>query len=162
MHQQIINNRKVHRKDKLVTRTIPYENAVIFGTLVIHTTIATVLYDPRTTHSFISAQFATKYGIFKCPLRSRKTIRALRRKMLVNYICPKVSVKINGIDFLADLIVIESMGKDVILGKNWLQRTKAEIQHTERTMCLETPSGERIVVEDNQPPALIGASNKEE
>jgi hypothetical protein len=44
--------------------------------------------------------------------------------MLVNYICPKVSVKINGIDFLADLIVIESMGKDVILGKNWLQRTK--------------------------------------
>jgi hypothetical protein len=54
------------------------------------------------------------------------------------------------------------MGKDVILGNNWLQRTKAVIQHTERTMCLETPSGERIVVEDNRPPALIGASNKEE
>jgi hypothetical protein len=59
-----------------VTGTIPYSNAVIFGTLVIHTTITTVLYDPRTTHSFISAQFATKYGIFKCPLRSRKTINA--------------------------------------------------------------------------------------
>jgi hypothetical protein len=145
-----------------VTGTIPYENAVIFGTLVIHTTIATVLYDPRTTHSFISAQFATKYGIFKCPLRSRMTISAPERKMLVNYICPKVSVKINGIDFLVDLIVIESMGKDVILGKNWLQRTKAVIQHTERTMCLETPSGERIVVEENRPPALIGASDKEE
>jgi hypothetical protein len=145
-----------------VTRTIPYENAVIFGTLVIHTTIATVLYDPRTAHSFISAQFATKYDIFKCPLRSRRTIRALGRKMLVNYICPKVSVKINGIDFLADLIVMESMEKDVILGKNLLQRTKAVIQHTERTICLETPSGERIVVEDNRPPALIDASDKEE
>jgi hypothetical protein len=48
-----------------VTRTIPYDNAVIFGTLVIHKTIATVLYDPHTKHSFISAQFATKYGIFK-------------------------------------------------------------------------------------------------
>jgi predicted aspartyl protease len=80
--------------------------------------------------------------------------------MLVNYICPKVSVKINGIDFPADLLVIESMGKDVILGNNWLQRTKAVIQH--RTICLETPSGERIVVEDNRPPALFGASNKEE
>jgi hypothetical protein len=54
------------------------------------------------------------------------------------------------------------MGKDVILGKNWLQRTKAVIQHTERTMCLETPSGERIVVEDNRPPAQIGTSIKEE
>jgi hypothetical protein len=50
----------------------------------------------------------------------------------------------------------------VILGKNWLQRTKAVIQHTERTMCLETPFGERIVVEDNRPPALVGASDKEE
>jgi hypothetical protein len=82
--------------------------------------------------------------------------------MLVNYICPKVSVKINGIDFPADLIVIESMGKDVILGKNWLQRTNAVIQHTERTMCLETPSREGIVVEDNRPPAQIGTSDKEE
>jgi hypothetical protein len=145
----------------VVTGTIPYNNAVIFGTLVIHTTIATVLYDPRTTHSFISAQFATKYGIFKCPLKSRMTISAPERKMLVHYICPNVSVKINGIDFLADLIVIESMGRDVILGKNWLQRTKAVIQHTKRTMCLETPSGERIVVEDNRPSALIGASDKE-
>jgi hypothetical protein len=145
-----------------VTGTIPYSNAVIFGTLVIHTTITTVLYDPRTTHSFISAQFATKYGIFKCPLRSRKTINAPKGKRLVNYICPNVSVKINGIDFPVDLIVIETMGKDVILGKNWLQRTKAVIQHTERTMCLETPSGETIVVEDSRPLALIGASDKEE
>jgi type II secretory pathway component PulC len=145
-----------------VTGTTPYDDAVIFGTLVIHTTIATVLYDPHTTHSFISAQFATKYCIFKCPLRSRKTISAPEGKMLVNYICPRVSVKINGIDFQADLIVIESMGKDVILGNNWLQRTKAVIQHTERTMCLETPSGERIVVEDNRPPAQIGTSIKEE
>jgi hypothetical protein len=114
-----------------VTRTIPYDDAVIFGTLAIHTTIAIVLYDPRTTHSFISAQFATKYDIFKCSLRSRKTIGTPEGKMLVNYICPKLSVKINGIDFQADLIVMESMGKDVILGNNWLQRTKAVIQHTE-------------------------------
>jgi hypothetical protein len=146
-----------------VTGTIPYDNAVIFGTLVIRTTITTMLYDPCTTHSFISAQFATTCGIFKCPLRSRITISAPERKMIVNYICPNVSAKINGIDFLADLIVIESMGKDLILGKNWLQRTKAVIQYTERTMCLETPSRKRIVVEDNRPLALkIGTSDKEE
>jgi hypothetical protein len=44
-----------------VTGTIPYNNAVIFGTLVIHTTIATVLYDPCTTHSFISAVASQKF-----------------------------------------------------------------------------------------------------
>jgi hypothetical protein len=154
--------KSIGRISYAVTGTIPYDSIVIFGILVIHTTIATVLYDPRTTHSFICAQFATKYGIFKCPFRSRMTISAPERKMLVNYICPNVSVKINGIDFLADIIVIESMGKDVILGNNWLQRTKTVIQLTKRTMCLETPAGERIVVEDNRPPALIGASDKEE
>jgi hypothetical protein len=98
--------KSIGRISYAVTGTIPYHNAVIVGTLVIHTTTATVLYDPHTKHSFISAQFATKYGIFKCPLKSRMTISAPERKMLVNYICPNVSVKINGIDFLADLIVI--------------------------------------------------------
>jgi hypothetical protein len=123
--------------------TIPYDNVIIFGTLAVHTTTATVLNDPRTTNSFFSAQFATKYGIFKCPLRSSMTISAPRRKMLVNYICPKVSVKINGVDFLVNLIVMESMEKDVILRNSWLQRTRGVIQHTERTMCLETPLGGR-------------------
>jgi hypothetical protein len=136
--------KSIGRISYAVTGTIPYDNAVSFGTLVIHTTIATVLYDPCTTHSFISAQFATKYGIFKCPLRSRKTINAPKGKMLVNYICPNVSVKINGIDFPADLIVIETMGKDVILRKNWLQRTKVVIQYTERTMCFGNPIWRKI------------------
>jgi hypothetical protein len=107
--------KSIGRISYAVTEIIPCNNAVIFGTLVIHTTIATVLYDPCTTYSFIRAQFATKYGIFKFPLRSRMTIGAPEMKMLVNYICPNVSVKISGIDFLADLIVIETMGKDVIL-----------------------------------------------
>jgi hypothetical protein len=90
MHQQRINNGKksMGRISYAVIGTIPYENAVIFGTLVIHTTIATVLYDPRTTHSFISAQFATKYGIFKCPLRSGMTISAPERKMFGYMISP--------------------------------------------------------------------------
>jgi hypothetical protein len=68
--------RSMGRISYAVTEIIPYDNVVIFGTVVIHTTIATVLYDPRTTHYFMSAQFATKYGIFKCPLRSRMTISA--------------------------------------------------------------------------------------
>jgi hypothetical protein len=55
MHQQNNRKRSMGRITYAVTGTIPYDNAVIFGTLVIHTTTATVLYDPRTTHSFISA-----------------------------------------------------------------------------------------------------------
>jgi hypothetical protein len=46
--------RSMGRISYAVTGSIPYNNAIIFGTLVIHTTIATMLYDPRTPHSFIS------------------------------------------------------------------------------------------------------------
>ena len=114
-------------------------------------------------HILLSVPNLQQSMVSKCPLRSRITISAPERKMIVNYICPNVSVKINGIDFPADLLVIESMEKDVILGKNWLLRTKAVIQPTERTMYLETPCGERIVVEDDRSPALkIGTSDKEE
>jgi hypothetical protein len=52
--------KSIGRISYAVTGTIPYDDAVTFGTLVIHTTIATVLYDPHTTHSFISSQFANK------------------------------------------------------------------------------------------------------
>jgi hypothetical protein len=57
-HASIKNNQRkksIGRISYAVIETIPYDNAVIFGTLVIHTIIATVLYDPHTTHSFISA-----------------------------------------------------------------------------------------------------------
>jgi hypothetical protein len=37
--------KSIGRISYAVTGTIPYNNGVIFGTLVIHTTIATVLYD---------------------------------------------------------------------------------------------------------------------
>jgi hypothetical protein len=41
--------RSIRRISYAVTGTIPYNNAVIFGTQVIHTTTATVMYDPHTT-----------------------------------------------------------------------------------------------------------------
>jgi hypothetical protein len=52
--------KSIGRISYAVTGTIPYDNAVIVGTLVIHTTIATVLYDPRTTHSFYQCPVCNK------------------------------------------------------------------------------------------------------
>jgi hypothetical protein len=36
------------------------------------------------------------------------------------YICPNVNLRIIGVDFLAQLIVLESKDLDIILGMNWL------------------------------------------
>jgi hypothetical protein len=40
----------------------------------------------------------------------------LRRDMPTRQLCPKVNLKIRGVDFVAILVVLESKGIDVILG----------------------------------------------
>ena len=41
-----------------------------------------------------------------------------------NSICPKVSVDIKGVNFEANLIILELMDIDVILGMGWLSTCK--------------------------------------
>jgi hypothetical protein len=40
--------------------------------------------------------------------------------MPARQLCPKVNLKIRGVDFVVNLIVLESKGIDVILGMDWL------------------------------------------
>jgi hypothetical protein len=76
-----------------------------------------VLFDPRTTHSFIAAQFATRYAIFKCPIRKKMLISSPGQELTSNYKCPRVGVKIRGKDFLVDFVMVESTGINIILGR---------------------------------------------
>ena len=71
--------------------------------------------------------------------------------MKANRICPKVSLDIKGVNFEANLIVLELMDIDVILGKGWLSACKGVIKYAERSVLLTTPSGERIEYEGIQP-----------
>jgi hypothetical protein len=43
-------------------------------------------------------------------------VSSLGGDMPVRLLCPKVNLKIRGVDFVANLIVLESMGIDIILG----------------------------------------------
>ena len=52
---------------------------------------------------------------------------------------------------MANLIVLEPMKIDVILGQGWLSICKGVIKHAQRLVLLTTPSGERIEYEGIQP-----------
>jgi hypothetical protein len=43
-----------------------------------------------------------------------------------------------GVDFIANLIVLESKGIDIILGMNWLSKHKALIDYTKKSIKLTT------------------------
>ena len=44
--------------------------------------------------------------------------------MRVSLLCPKLNLKLRGVEFPANLIVLESYRIDVILGMDWLAKFK--------------------------------------
>jgi hypothetical protein len=60
--------------------------------------------------------------------------------MHARHVCPKVSILVRGIEFLANLIVLESKGIDVILGMDWLSKHNELIDYAKKAVRL-TPSG---------------------
>jgi hypothetical protein len=77
--------------------------------------------------------------------------------MRAKYLCPNVNLKIMGVDFPAQLIVLESKDLDVILGMNWLAGHDVTIRCAKRTVLLTGPNGEKIeLVAD--PPSGSGGS----
>jgi hypothetical protein len=40
-------------------------------------------------------------------------------EMRTKHICPTISINIRGVDFLANFIILDSKGIDIILGMDW-------------------------------------------
>jgi hypothetical protein len=64
--------------------------------------------------------------------------------MPARQVCPKVNLKIREVDFLANLIVLESNGIDVIVGMDWLSKHKVLIECAKKYVKLTTPKGKEM------------------
>jgi predicted aspartyl protease len=61
-------------------------------------------------------------------------------------ICLKLNLKIRGVDFVANLIVLDSMDIHDILGMDWLSKHKVPIDHVEKSIKLTTPDGKELSI----------------
>jgi hypothetical protein len=64
--------------------------------------------------------------------------------MHARHVCPKVNILIRGVEFIANLIVLESKGIDVILGMDWLSKHKGMINCAKKAVRLTTSSGKEV------------------
>jgi hypothetical protein len=64
--------------------------------------------------------------------------------MHARHVCPKVSILVRGIEFLANLIVLESKGIDVILGMDWLSKHNGLIDCAKKVVRLTPSSGKEL------------------
>ncbi|XP_075486462.1 uncharacterized protein LOC142526075 [Primulina tabacum] len=114
-------------------------NDVVAGTIIINKISAYVLFDCDATHSFISKRFTKKLGLIPEILveSSSKTIET--HKIHRNCI-----VYINEHTFNAELIQVNMVEFDVILGMDWLSKSHAIVNCRRKIIKLRTPSQKEI------------------
>jgi hypothetical protein len=116
---------------------------VIVGMILVNNNGAIVLFDSGASHSFVAANFVQKHNLPLSMLKNRMIVSS-SRDMHARHVCPKVSILIRGVEFLANLIVLKSKGIDVILGMDWLSKHKRMINYAKKAMRLTTSSGKEM------------------
>jgi hypothetical protein len=89
---------------------------VVIGTFFVNNTYAVMLFDYGASHSFISIAYVEKHNLPIALLRCQMIVSSSGGDMPIRQLCPKVNLKIRGVYFITNLIVLESKGIDVILG----------------------------------------------
>jgi hypothetical protein len=114
---------------------------VVIGMFLINDSSTIVLFDSGASHSFISTIFVGKHNLPLTLLRCQMIVSFPGGDMPARQLCPKVKLKIRGVDFVTNLIVLESKDIDVILGMDWLSKYKIHIDYAKKYVKLTTPEG---------------------
>jgi hypothetical protein len=117
---------------------------VVIGMFFINDTFVVVIFDSRASHSFISAAYVEKHNLPVALLRCQMIVSSLGGDMPARQLCPKVNLKIGGVDFVTILMVLESKGIYVILGMDWLSKHKVPIDCAKKFVKLTTPDGKEL------------------
>ncbi|XP_072149573.1 uncharacterized protein [Setaria viridis] len=104
------------RMNHMTAETAQEAPDVVFGMFLVNSEPASILFDSGATHSFITDQFVVKHNIPKHSMKKTLLVSSPGGDMESRQICPRVNLKIIGIDFLANVVVLKSNGVDVILG----------------------------------------------
>jgi hypothetical protein len=117
---------------------------VVIGMFLINDTSVVVLFNSGALHSFISAAYVGKHNLPLALLRCQMIVSSSGGDMPARQLCLKVNLKIRGVDFVANLIVLESKGIDVIFGMDWLSKHKVLIDCAKKSVKLTTLEGKEM------------------
>jgi hypothetical protein len=115
---------------------------VVYGMFLINSIHALVLFDSGASHSFVTKSFLGKHNIPNYPLKKKLLVRSPGGELRATHSCPQTKMKIRGLSFLVELIILESSGIDVILGIDYLTKYDGVISCAERMVTLTSPQGE--------------------
>jgi hypothetical protein len=117
---------------------------VIIGMILVNDNNAILLFDSGVSHSFVAANFVQKHNLPLTMLKNRMIVSSPGGDMNARHVSPKVSILIRGVEFVANLIVLESKGIDVILGMDWLSKHNGLIDYAKKAVMLTPSSGKEL------------------
>jgi hypothetical protein len=117
---------------------------VVISMFFVNITSVVVLFDYGASHSFISIAYIEKHNLPLVLLGCQMIVSSPGGDMPARQLCPKVNLKIRGVDFVANLIVLESKGIDGIHGMKWLTKYEVLIDCTKKFVKLTTPDGKEL------------------
>jgi hypothetical protein len=107
---------------------------VVFSMFLANSNPTIVLFDSGVSHSFISSKFVAKHNLHITIMKYTMIVSSPGGEMKTKHICPAISIAIRGIDFLSNLIIIDSKGIYIILGLDWLRKYDGVIWFTKRAI----------------------------
>jgi hypothetical protein len=81
---------------------------VVIGMFLVNDTSAVVLFDSGASYSFVSTAYVGKHNLPLALLRCQMIVSSPGGDIPARQLCPKVNLKIRGVDFVANLIVLQS------------------------------------------------------
>jgi hypothetical protein len=109
---------------------------IVLGMFLTSSHSAMVLFDSRSSHSFISSSFVVKHNLPRATMKHIMLVSSPGGEMRTKHICPAVSITIRGVDFPLNLILLDSKGIDIILGMDWLSKYDGVIQCARKAVRL--------------------------
>jgi hypothetical protein len=117
---------------------------VVIGMFFVNDTSTVVLFDSGASHSFISIAYVEKHNLPLALLKCQMIVCSPVGDMPIRQLCPKMNLKISGVDFVANLIVLESKSIDVILEIDSLSKHKVLIDCAKKSIKMTTSDGKEI------------------
>jgi hypothetical protein len=132
---------------------------VVVGMFSINDASAVVLFDSGALHSFISVSYVEEHNLPLALLKCQMIVSSSGGDMPARQLCLKVNLKIRGVDFVANLIVLESKGIDVILGMDQLSKHNVLIDCAQKSVKLTTSDGKELEFIAEQVVTAKGVAN---
>jgi hypothetical protein len=114
---------------------------VVLGMFLTSSHPATILFDSRASHSFISSSFVVKHNLPITTMKHTMLVSSPGGEIRTKHICPAVSITIRGVDFLSNLILLDRV---IQCAQKAVRLTKKDRNIVEFVAMVQPDQGSRL------------------